>query len=387
MILIKMRSTNIFFIQMFSVLSFQLFTFSKCDDAKCHFPAVFNFGDSNSDTGGLSAAFGLLPSPYGMTYFQKPAGRYCDGRLVIDFISQELGLPYLDAYLQSVGSNLKHGVNFATAGSTIRPPNTTLFSPFSLDVQLSQFVEFKQRVLTYSRKEPYTTLLPNPNDFQKALYVIDIGQNDLTLGLFLDLTVKQVEAFIPEVLQEFSSHVKTLYDQGGRSFMIMNTGPLGCLPLILTRLPYKQSQLDFRGCATPYNNVAKYYNQLLRSAVDSLRRDLPNSTLVLVDTYELKYSLFEHAHTDGFRFTLKACCGFGDGIYNFNRTVRCGQRVMLEGATLTYNVCKNPSVYVNWDGVHYTEAANHIVGNGIFTGNFTNPTFPGGHICDLYSVH
>ena len=52
----------------------------------CHFPAIFNFGDSNSDTGGLSAAFGQAPPPNGLSYFGGPAGRYADGRLVIDFI-------------------------------------------------------------------------------------------------------------------------------------------------------------------------------------------------------------------------------------------------------------------------------------------------------------
>lgn len=52
----------------------------------CRFPAIFNFGDSNSDTGGLSAAFGQAPPPNGMSYFGHPAGRYCDGRLVIDFL-------------------------------------------------------------------------------------------------------------------------------------------------------------------------------------------------------------------------------------------------------------------------------------------------------------
>lgn len=52
----------------------------------CDFPAIFNFGDSNSDTGGLSAAFGQAPPPNGESYFRGPAGRYSDGRLVIDFI-------------------------------------------------------------------------------------------------------------------------------------------------------------------------------------------------------------------------------------------------------------------------------------------------------------
>lgn len=52
----------------------------------CDFPAIFNFGDSNSDTGGLSAAFGQAPPPHGETFFHTPAGRYSDGRLIIDFI-------------------------------------------------------------------------------------------------------------------------------------------------------------------------------------------------------------------------------------------------------------------------------------------------------------
>lgn len=52
------------------------------------YPAIFNFGDSNSDTGGLVAgiAFPLGP-PNGQTFFLKPSGRFCDGRLTIDFLS------------------------------------------------------------------------------------------------------------------------------------------------------------------------------------------------------------------------------------------------------------------------------------------------------------
>lgn len=57
-------------------------------EQKCCFPAIFNFGDSNSDTGGLSAVFGQAPPPHGMTFFGGPAGRYCDGRVIVDFIGK-----------------------------------------------------------------------------------------------------------------------------------------------------------------------------------------------------------------------------------------------------------------------------------------------------------
>ncbi|KAD5316803.1 hypothetical protein E3N88_16749 [Mikania micrantha] len=48
--------------------------------------AIFQRGDSNSDTGGLGTAFGQAPPPNGETFFHWPAGRYFDGRLVIDFM-------------------------------------------------------------------------------------------------------------------------------------------------------------------------------------------------------------------------------------------------------------------------------------------------------------
>lgn len=54
----------------------------------CRFPAVYNFGDSNSDTGGISAAFNVIESPNGMTFFGHPSGRACDGRLIVDFIGK-----------------------------------------------------------------------------------------------------------------------------------------------------------------------------------------------------------------------------------------------------------------------------------------------------------
>ena len=57
-------------------------------DGKCFFEAIFNFGDSNSDTGGFYAAFPSQPSPNGMTYFKRPVGRPSDGRHSIDFLGK-----------------------------------------------------------------------------------------------------------------------------------------------------------------------------------------------------------------------------------------------------------------------------------------------------------
>lgn len=59
------------------------------------FPSVFNFGDSNSDTGNLIAAgIESLNPPNGQSYFGIPSGRYCDGRLIVDFLSKAFTIPF-----------------------------------------------------------------------------------------------------------------------------------------------------------------------------------------------------------------------------------------------------------------------------------------------------
>jgi hypothetical protein len=58
------------------------------NDNPLPYEAIFNFGDSISDTGNAMKSFGSMPSnsPYGSTYFKHPAGRLSNGRLIIDFI-------------------------------------------------------------------------------------------------------------------------------------------------------------------------------------------------------------------------------------------------------------------------------------------------------------
>lgn len=59
-----------------------------------------------------------------------------------------MGLPMLNPYLDSVGApRFKSGCNFATGGSTIQPATAASTSPFSFNVQVSQFVRLKAKSL------------------------------------------------------------------------------------------------------------------------------------------------------------------------------------------------------------------------------------------------
>lgn len=84
--------------------------------------------------------------------------------VVLHLAAEALGLPFLSPYLQSIGSDYKHGANYATLASTVLLPNTSLFvsgiSPFSLAIQLNQMKEFKIKVDEVSsdkRGKPYIT--------------------------------------------------------------------------------------------------------------------------------------------------------------------------------------------------------------------------------------
>ncbi|KAG2646498.1 GDSL esterase/lipase ACHE-like [Panicum virgatum] len=347
----------------------------------CHFPAIFNFGDSNSDTGGLSSLFGAAPAPNGRTFFGRPAGRYCDGRLVIDFIAESLGIPYLSAYLNSIGSNFTQGANFATAGSSIRRQNTSLFlsgfSPISLDVQSWEFEQFINRSeYVYNNKGGiYRELLPRAEYFSQALYTFDIGQNDITSSYFVNNTTAEVEATIPDLMERLTSVMQSVYARGGRYFWIHNTGPLGCLPYALLHRPDLAAPVDGAGCSVTYNKVAQHFNLRLKETVASLRKAHPDAAFTYVDVYTAKYKLISEAKKLGFDDPLLTCCGHG-GRYNFDLNIGCGGKKQVNGTWMMGNSCEDPSKRVSWDGVHFTEAANKFVFDQIVAGALSDPPVP-----------
>ncbi|KAL6606150.1 hypothetical protein ACP70R_041803 [Stipagrostis hirtigluma subsp. patula] len=338
----------------------------------CKYPAVFNFGDSNSDTGGFYAAFPAQQGPFGMTYFRRPAGRASDGRLVIDFIVQAMGLPLLSPYLQSVGSDYRHGANFATMASTALQPNTSLFvtgtSPFYLAVQLNQMKELRNRVITSSGNKGQ---LPPSDIFGQALYTIDIGQNDYTSNLG-SLGVETVKQSLPSVVNQITWTIQDLYNNGARNFLVFNMAPVGCYPAFLTKLPHSSSDLDEYGCMKTYNSGVVYYNELLKNGLAEVRKKLQDASIVYADKYTVMLELFQHPSAHGLKYGTRACCGYGGGAYNYNADVNCGASKVLNGQTATAGACEDPQNYVSWDGIHATEAANQIIASAV-TGSYSYP--------------
>ncbi|XP_048230173.1 GDSL esterase/lipase At3g27950 isoform X4 [Ricinus communis] len=316
---------------------------------QCEFQAVYNFGDSNSDTGGISAALSEVTSPNGETFFGHPAGRFCDGRLIIDFLAERVKLPYLSPYLDSVGTDFRHGANFATGGSSIRPGG---YSPFHLEP---------------GNTPPFKSNLPRPADFPRALYTFDIGQNDLAYG-FQHTTEEQVIISIPDILSQFSQAVHRLYEEGARIFWVHNTSPIGCLPYSAI-YNSKPGNRDQNGCVKSQNEVAQEFNKQLKNTVLELTSRLLHSAFTYVDVYSAKYQLISTAKSQGFLDPMKFCCG---SYYGYH--IDCGKKAIVNG-TIYGNPCKIPSKHISWDGIHYSQAANQWVADKILNGSHSYPSF------------
>ncbi|VAH77921.1 unnamed protein product [Triticum turgidum subsp. durum] len=93
-------------------------------------PRVFSFGDSLADTGNFPFLYGndsrepALRTPYGETFFRRATGRFSDGRLIVDFIADTMGLPFVRPYLSGrTAEDFASGANFAVGGAMALGPD------------------------------------------------------------------------------------------------------------------------------------------------------------------------------------------------------------------------------------------------------------------------
>ncbi|CAM0953602.1 unnamed protein product [Alopecurus aequalis] len=93
------------------------------------YQSIFSFGDSFADTGNNPVVFRqnsifdpVTRPPYGSTFFGHPTGCNSDGRLIIDFVAENLGLPYVPPTLAYNGS-FRQGANFAVGAATALDAN------------------------------------------------------------------------------------------------------------------------------------------------------------------------------------------------------------------------------------------------------------------------
>ncbi|GLJ38026.1 hypothetical protein SUGI_0774200 [Cryptomeria japonica] len=334
----------------------------RLGDCKC---AIYSFGDSLADTGNLliSAPGQLIGRfPYGET-LGYPTGRCSDGRLIIDFIAEALGQPWLNPFLRNT-ADFSGGANFAVAGATALSPSFfkrrrigALFPQFSLDTQVHWFLHYK-KVYCSRFKEC-------DKHFANAMFVMgEIGGNDYNYPFSQGRSIAEVQTFIVPVINKIRKALEILIIEGGaKKILIQNNLPIGCSPSYLSVI---DDELDDMGCLKYYNEFSQRSNMILKQMVDALQRKHPDVSIVFADYYNAAISILKDPWSNGLQSpVLQTCCGYG-GLYNFSPLRMCGVGV---------GSCPNPQRYFNWDGIHLTEAAYGKIASKFIDGEFTSPPF------------
>ncbi|WMV49102.1 hypothetical protein MTR67_042487 [Solanum verrucosum] len=342
------------------------------------FNSIISFGDSLTDTGNEfyltryrnpSPYFARLP--YGETFFHRPTGRFSNGRLIIDFIAESLGIPLVPAYLGGK-DNVKfpQGVNFAVGGSTALDPaylsnkGVKTTTNASLVAQLGWFKE----MLSSHCKFPSEC----KEFLQNSLILVgEIGGNDFIYGFFGNNTKEKVESYVPAVINSISSAIQEVIEFGASRVVVPGSMPLGCSTALLTIFmdSNKEDYDPITGCINWLNQFSKNYNKLLQMELHLLKQLHPSVTIIYADYYNAAMQFYLSPNTYGFtKGALVACCGAG-GPYNYKLFELCGDPTAR-------NICSDPSIYASWDGMHFTEAAYKLIATSLLEGNFTFPPLP-----------
>ncbi|KAL4627084.1 hypothetical protein ACB092_05G141900 [Castanea dentata] len=361
-------SIKIQFIKLFLSLATIKGVFGNC------YTSIFSFGDSLTDTGNIyfsDPTQQCLFPPYGESYFPHPTGRCCNGRLVLDFTAQTLGLPLIKPYLGfengSTVTSIQEGVNFAVVGATALDAAfffergiDNVSTNDSLSVQLDWFKKILPSLCNTSSE---------CNEiFGSSLFLMgEIGGNDYNYPFFMYRSIEEIQTFVPLVINAIASAINELIELGAVTLMVPGNLPIGCSAAYLTY--YETADTDQydpeTGCLNWLNKFSEYHNDQLQKELSRIQALHPHTKIIYADFYNSSMRFYRNPSQYGFtRGALTACCG-GGGPYNFNTSAICSNP--------SVSACDDPSKYVSWDGVHLTEAAYRWITNGLLEGPYTIP--------------
>ncbi|KAG8658251.1 GDSL esterase/lipase At4g26790 [Manihot esculenta] len=311
-------------------------------------PAIIVFGDSSVDSGNNNHVSTVLKSnfaPYGRDFYDgKPTGRFSNGRIPTDFISEAFGnKPIVPAYLDPTYDikDFATGVCFASAGTGYDNATSDVLSVIPLWKELEYYKEYQEKLRGYLGKERANEVL------EEALYLISIGTNDFLENYYIfpgrssQFSVAEYQNFLVQIARNF---VSELHHLGARRISLSGLPPMGCLPLERTTNIFFGSE-----CIEEYNNVAKDFNEKLKGMVTDLNKEVAGIKLVLSNPFDILSQIIENPSSFGFEDATKACCGTG----LFEMSYMCNKRNPF--------TCFDANKYVFWDSFHPTERTNQLV--------------------------
>ncbi|CAM0151949.1 unnamed protein product [Urochloa decumbens] len=331
--------------------------------------AIFNFGDSITDTGNLCtngkpSSITFTQPPYGETYFGTPTCRCCDGRVIVDFLSSKFGLPFLPPS-KSTTADFKKGANMAITGAT------AMDAPFFRSLGLSDKIWNNGPISYQLQWFQQITSSVCGNDCKSylanSLFVFgEFGGNDYNAMLFGNYNTDQASTYTPQIVSTISNGVEKLIAMGATDIVVPGVLPIGCFPIYLTLYGTSNSgDYDGLGCLKKFNDLSTNHNNQLKSQIASLQSKYASARIMYADFFGGVYDMVKNPGSYGFSTAFQTCCGSGGGKFNYQNSARCG----MSGAY----ACSNPAAHLSWDGIHLTEAAYKQITDGWLNGAHCSP--------------
>jgi phospholipase/lecithinase/hemolysin len=286
------------------------------DAAVRPYERIVVFGTSLSDSGN---AFGMrggtsTPPDYLVDPFLVPSAPYANGG---HHFSN--GATWVEQFARSVGlAASAHpafrgagngATNYAVGAARARNDGTN----FNLSDQVTAFLQDFGGVA--------------PSD---ALYVIEMGGNDVRDALVAFSQGQNGAAIIQAAVQSIAQNLTILYSAGARNFLIWSVPNIGLTPAIRTLGP---------GVAAFAGQLSAAFNTALSGALIQLSAALPGIQIARLDAFTLIGEIV--ADPSGFGLTDVTSACITPGVTPFT--------------------CENADDFLFWDGIHPTKVAHGIV--------------------------
>ena len=166
-----------------------------------------------------------------------------------------------------------------------------------------------------------------------ALYMIEMGGNDIRDALAAFAQGQNGAAIIPEAVLSIALNMQRLYDAGARHFLVWLVPDIGLTPAARVLGPV---------AAATASALSVAINAAIHDAMQSLSK-LPGMAIELFDAYALIHSVQADPSRFGLTDTTTACVTPDQEPY----------------------FCQNPDAFLFWDGIHPTGAVHGIIADRI----------------------
>lgn len=282
------------------------------------FSGVIAFGDSLSDRGNTVAELKTILNEtdvYNSNFYDD--GRWSNGPLWIEHVNGGLGFP---TWKRNDGDPLSDGHDFAWGGSESGTGYTD-------DV----LANLQTQIQYYKDNLAMGPLVDGA--IGTKLFSVWSGGNDV-INAVQGGAIIDADALSTQMAQNIATAITTLYDAGGRYFIVPNLPDLGKKPNYRTNPIW----------AGEASEIVARYNPKLATQIANLRATLPGITIYAFDAYTLLDTVIANPATYDFTNVTTPAYTPNDIPPDYG------------------SVVADPDSHLFWDTTHPTEAGHAIVG-------------------------